>query len=225
MDPTLFVDRDSNSWTIMGQDMNADFNVLFAGTIGQKGSVRRVTMPDSIAIVGEPIVFGPASTVIVPVYPRSLGTGVLALSPLAMFGADGLRAELLRVVDGRATPVTTMRGYPQCGAPLGGVVACAARHMRATSLYTIDSSGTAVEVAQLPVQDFGGMWMGPGARGAAMSFTQTIVDIDLAARRMTRVTLPPNTDYASEVTSGPGFVVTLSHGVNRRATVRRYRVQ
>jgi len=57
-----------------------------------------------------------------------------------------------------------------------------------------------------------------------MTFDRSIVEIDLAARRLTRIALPPNTEYSAEVTARPGFVVTLSYGENRRSTVRRYRV-
>jgi len=222
-EPRLIIDRDSNGWAIMGQDSD-DLNVLFAGTIDRKGSTRRVVLPDSVAIVGEPIVFGQGSTVMIPVYGQGFGDAI-SLSPLAMLGANALRSELLRVADGRTTRVASLRGYPQCGEPLGGMVACASRHMRATSLYTIDAKGTAVEVVQLPVQDLGFVALGPGTRASSMKFDRSIVDIDLAARRMTRFVLPPNTEYATEVSTGPGFVVTLSHADNRKATVRRYRVE
>ena len=223
VDPRLLVDRDSNSWVLKGQDQNDDHTVVLVGKIGQKGSMRRVPLPDSVAIIGEPIVFGGASAILIPAY-GGLG-GEYTLSPFAFLRGDALRSELYRVVDGKSTRIASLRGYPQCGEPARGVVACAARHLRGTSLYTIDAAGNAVEVAQLRGHELAVMALGPGLRASSMAVDRSVVDIDLAARRLTRISLPPNTAYATEVRTGPGFIVTLANGENRRATITRYRTR
>ena len=224
-DPRLSIDREANSLAIMAADPTDDQTVVLAGTIGQRGSTRRVVVPDSVAVVGGPIVFGPASTVLIPTYAAASGSNYAVLSSLSMLGANALRSELRRVSDGTLTRVGSMRGFPQCGEPTGGVVACAARHHRGTSLYTIDSAGTVAEIARLAGQEYGIVVVGPGLRASSMRFDRSIAAIDLAARRLTRIALPPNTVYAAEVNTGPGFVVTLEQGENRRATVRRYTVR
>jgi hypothetical protein len=146
------------------------------------------------------------------------------ISLLSMLGGDLFRTVIWRVDGGRQTRVTSFRGFPRCGEALGGAVACAATHLRATSLYTLDANGVAVEIAQLPTEDVGVVSLGPGARAASMRFDRTVADIDLVGRRLTRIALPPNTELASEVRAGPGFVLTLGYGENRRAKVRKYRV-
>ena len=40
--------------------------------------------------------------------------------------------------------------------------------------------------------------MGPGLWGASATFDRGIVTIDLAAKRLTRIELPPNGSFASE---------------------------
>ena len=69
------------------------------------------------------------------------------------------------------------------------------------------------------------MAVGPGLRVASLKLDRSIADIDLATRRLTRIVMPANADYAAEVRTGPGYVITLSHGDRRQTTVRRYRVQ
>jgi hypothetical protein len=69
------------------------------------------------------------------------------------------------------------------------------------------------------------MAVGPGARASSMQFDGSLLVVDLAARRLTRVTLPQGSEYPSEVRSGDGYVVTLSYPENRRSVVRHYRVQ
>jgi hypothetical protein len=229
-EPRLMIDRDSNSWMVMATDPIDDSMVIIAGTIGQRGVARRVVMPDTVPIVGEPIVFGAAATVMIPSY--GLGAydnfSFASLAPAAfraLFGGNELRSEIRRVVDGKVVTVAPVRGYPECGEPLRGIVACAARQRKGTSLYTLDAAGVLTEVARPAGQELGVMAVGPGLRVASLKLDRTIADIDLATRRLTRITLPANADYASELRTGPGFVVTLSHGDKRQTTVRRYRVQ
>ena len=225
IEPMVIIDRDAGSWAIVGNDADTDRIVLFAGKIGEKGA-RRVALPDSVVIMGQPIVFGDAATVMVSTYPRALRNGIASpLSLFSVFTADAMRTELWRVSGDSLTRVASLRGYPQCGEPSGGVAACAARHIQATSLYTVDANARVTEVAQLASPDLGVVALGPGARAASMKFDRSIVDIDLATRRLTRFELPPNSEFASEVRVGPGFVVTLSYGENRRSKVRRYRIE
>jgi hypothetical protein len=113
----------------------------------------------------------------------------------------------------------------QCGEPLGGAAVCTAQRRSRTSLYAVSADGEATEVARLPLQDLGVVVLGPGGRVASMTFKREIVTIDLAARRLTRLPLPPNSDFASEVHAGPGWIVTLGYAENRKSTVRSYRVK
>ena len=117
-----------------------------------------------------------------------------------------------------------MAGGAQCGAPLGGVAACAAHRMNATSLYTVRATGEVEEVAQVSKGGVRMAEMGPGLRGASASFDNEIVSIDLGAKRLTRIALPP-ASFSSEVRLGPGWAVTLGYGQNQRSVVRAYRLQ
>ena len=229
-EPRLMIDRDSNSWVVMATDPIDDKLVVVAGTIGQRGVVRRVVMPDTVPIVGEPIVFGAAATVMIPSY--GLGAydnfSFASVAPVAfraLFGGNELQSEIRRVVDGKLVSVAPVRGYPECGEPLRGIVACAARQRKGTSLYTLDASGVLTEVARPAGQELGVMSVGPGLRVASLKLDRSIADIDLATRHLTRIVMPANADYAAEVRTGPGYVITLSHGDRRQTTVRRYRVQ
>ena len=67
------------------------------------------------------------------------------------------------------------------------------------------------------------MALGPGLRAASMTFDRGIVVVDLSARRLTRIPMPPNRPFASEVRAGPGWIVTLGYGQNQRSTVRSTR--
>ena len=51
-----------------------------------------------------------------------------------------------------------------------------------------------------------------------------VVLVDLATRRLTRVSMPTQASFATEVRSGPGWIVTLGYGQNQRSTVRTYRI-
>jgi len=225
IDTRLIVDRDDGTWAFVGENAGDDRTTVLVGRIGERGSSRRAAIPDTIAMVGEPIVFDQGNTVIVPTYVNVMRGRASALWALPLLGMDPLRSELWRVRGDSLRRIASIRGIPDCGAPAGGVAACAARHVRATSLYTIDASGAAVEVAQLASRNLGAVVVGPGTRAALMRFDHSIQLIDLARRRLTTIPLGPKSEYASEVRAGPGYAVTLSHNQNRRATVRLYRVE
>lgn len=222
----IVIDRDSSAWAIIGEDTDNDRTTVLAGTIGVKGSTRRAAIPDTLAMVGEPIVFGRASTVIVPTYsPQMRGRGVSALWALPLMGMDPLRADLWRIRGDTVKHLTSMRGVPQCGDPANGVAACVRRHMKAASLYTISATGEAREIAQLPSPDLGIVSLGPGARATSMRFDRSIQVIDFAALRLTKFPAPAASDYSSEVRVAGEYIITLSYSNDRRSIVRRYKVR
>jgi len=225
IDTRLIIDRDNGTWAFVGEDADDDRTRVLVGRIGERGSSRRAAIPDTIVMVGEPIVFDQGNTVIVPTYVNVMRGRTSALWALPLLGMDPLRSELWRVRGDSLKRIASIRGVPECGAPVGGIAACAARHVRATSLYTIDANGVAVEVAQLASHNLGVVVVGPGTRAASMRFDHSIQLIDLARCRLTTIPLGPRSDYASEVRAGPGYAVTLSHNQNRRATVRLYRIE
>ncbi|HUQ82449.1 MAG TPA: M48 family metalloprotease [Gemmatimonadaceae bacterium] len=226
VDPRLVIDRDSSSWAIIGESADDDQTSVYAGKIGVKGSAHRAGIPDTIAMVGDPIVFGQATTVIVPTYKATRrGAGASATWALPLMGINPRQSELWRVRGDDLVRVASLRGVPQCGAPANGVAACESRHMRATSLYAIDAAGVTTEVAQLASPTLGMVAVGPGLRAASMKLDRSIQVIDLAARRLTTVSLPAVTEYASEVRVTARYIVTLSYAENRRSTVRRYRLR
>jgi Zn-dependent protease with chaperone function len=224
-DPRLIIDRDSAAWAVVGTDLDNDATVLMAGRIGEKATARRMAIPDTLAMMGDPVVFGAGATMVVPAF----STATRARSPsiwlLPFGGMDPMRTELWRVTERGAGRVASLRGVPQCGEPLGGVAACAVRHINSVSLYTVTAQGVATEIAQLPTSDLGVVAVGPGRRVSSMTFERVMLVIDLGTRRLTRIALPPNSQYASEVRAGPGYVVTLSYAENQRSTVRRYVVR
>ena len=120
--------------------------------------------------------------------------------------------ELWRVHGDSVRPLTSVRGTPQCGEPVSGKAACAVHRMNATSFYTVGASGAVEEVAELSLNEFRMATVGPGLRAASATLDRGIVAIDLAAKRLTRIDLPPNGPFAGEVRAGPGWAVTLEYG-------------
>jgi Zn-dependent protease with chaperone function len=226
-EPRLFVDRAAMSWAIVATDADSDRTVVLGGRVGEKGARRRAAIPDTVPVVGEPIVFDQGATVIVPALQRQVrlrpGVPALALWSLAFGGFDGPGLELWRVHGDSVRPLAPMRGTAQCGAPSGDTAACIARRMRATSLYTVTETGVATEVARVPLQDLGVVTIGPGPRIAAMGFDRAIVIADLVSRRLTRIPMPSTTPYSTDVAVGPGWIVTLGYDGERTSVVRRYR--
>jgi len=221
----LLIDRDARSWAVVATDEDNDRSAVFSGRIGEKGVTRRAVIPDTLTMMGEPIVFGQGTTVIVPTLNNALREGrPVSLWTLPFTGFDALRTDLWRVRGDSIQRVSSLRGAPQCGDPVVSSAACVVRQMKATSLYTVSETGVATEVARLQAQDIGIVAVGPGLRTASMGFDRTVLVTDLAARRLTRIPLPPNSTFASEVRAGPGYIVTLSIDQNRRSTVRLYRV-
>jgi Zn-dependent protease with chaperone function len=226
-DPRLVIDRDHGTWVVLGSDADNDRTAVFTGRIGEKGGTLRSSISDTIPMSGEPIVFDEGATLIVPSYRnvlRAQRTPAVSLWSLPFFGVDLPAMELWRVHGDSVRPLTSVRGTPQCGEPVGGMAACAVHRMNATSLYTVGASGVVEEVAQLSLNEFRLAAVGPGLRAASATFDRGIVAIDLAAKRLTRIELPPNGQFASEVRAGPGWAVTLGYGQNQRSVVRAYRV-
>jgi len=227
-DPRLVIDRDHGTWVVLAGDADNDRTAVFTGRIGEKGGTLQSSIPDTIPMSGEPIVFDQGATLIVPSYRNTLQaqrTPAVSLWSLPFFGVDLPPTELWRVHGDSARPLTSVRGTPQCGEPVGAMAACAVHRMNATSLYTVGATGVVEEVAQLSGNEFRLAAMGPGLWGASATFDRGIVTIDLAAKRLTRIELPPNGSFASEVRAGPGWAVTLGYGSNQRSVVRSYRVR
>ena len=230
-DLRLTIDRDHGSWVIIGTDEDNDRTAVFTGRINEKGATLRAPIPDTIPISGEPIVFDDGATLIFPSYPtvqrsaRGQPVPALSLLSLPFFGVDLPAMELWRAHGDSVRSLTSVRGAPQCGEALGGRAACAVHRLNATSLYTVSASGDVEEVAQLSINEFRLAGVGPGLWAASGTFDREIVVIDLAAKRLTRVELPPNQSFASEVRAGPGWAVTLGYGQNQRSVVRSYRIQ
>jgi len=227
-DPRLMIDRDHGMWVVLGSDAD-NRTAVFTGRIGERGGTLRSSVPDTIPMNGEPIVFDQGATLIVPSYRNVLRgrqrTPALSLWSLPLFGVELPAMELWRVHGDSVQPLTSVRGTPQCGEPLGGLAACAVHRLNATSLYTVGATGGVEEVAQLSLNEFRLTAVGPGLQAASATLDRGVVAIDLAAKRLTRIELPPNVPYATEVRAGPGWAVTLGYGQDQRAVVRRYRVE
>jgi Zn-dependent protease with chaperone function len=229
-DPRLMVDRDHGSWVIVGTDGDNDRTAVFTGRIGVKGGALRSSIPDTIPMTGEPTVFNEGATLVFPSYRNALRASAQGVPPLSLwslpfFGFDLPAMELWRVHGDSVRSLTSVRGTPRCGEPLGGKAACAVHRLNATSLYTMSASGAVEEVAQLSQNEFRLAAMGPGLWAASGTFDRGIIVVDLAAKRLTRIELPPNGSFASDVRAGPGWAVTLGYGSNQRSVVRSYRIQ
>jgi Zn-dependent protease with chaperone function len=222
----LSVDREAGSWTLITTVPDSDQTVVLVGRIGEKVLPRRIAVPDTIPMTGDPIVFDEGATAIVPSYPdqlNTLGDGAsLWMLPFTGFQMPSMR--LWRIHGDSVRLLGPMDGGAQCGAAVGGVAACAGHRMNATSLYTVRSTGEVVEVARLSEGTLRMVTMGPGLRGASMTFDNQIVSVDLGTKRLARIALPP-TSFASEVRLGPGWAITLGYGQNQRSVVRVYSVR
>jgi len=224
-EPQLIIDGDARSWTIVDGDADADGTVLVTGRIGERGGTRRVVIPDTVVVMGAPIVFGPATTVIVPASAAARRASAPSLWAVPLSGMDFLRTELWRVRGDSLRRVASLRGPPQCGEPVRGMAACVVRHLNSVSLYAVSGEGDATEIARRGARDLGVVTVGPGLRATSMTFERAILVMDLATRRLTRIAMPPNGEYASEARSGPAYVVTLGYAETGRSMVRRYRVE
>jgi hypothetical protein len=228
VDPRLVIDRERGTWMVIGTEADSDRTSVFAGKIGERGATRRAAVPDTIPVVGEPLVFDEGATVIVPGFERmnrpQSGMPTPSLWALALFGLEGPPMQLYRVHGDSVRVLAPVRGGVQCGEPLGGWALCVVHRLNATLLYAV-SSREASAVAQLSSQDFRLAAPGPGLRAGSMSLDRGgVVLVDLAARRLTRVSMPTQASFATEVRSGPGWIVTLGSGQNQRSTVRTYRI-
>jgi len=227
-DPRLMIDRDHGTWAILGGDADNDRTAVFTGRIGEKGGALRSSIPDTIPMSGEPIVFDEGATLIVPTY-RGLVTAqrspALSLWTLPFLGVDMPAMELWRVHRDSVRPLTSVRGTPQCGAPVRGTAACVVLRINATSFYTVGASGSVEEVAELSHSEFRLATVGPGLQAASATLDRGIVAVDLAAKRLTRIDLPPNGPFATEARVGPGWAVTLGYGPNQRSVVKGYRIE
>jgi Zn-dependent protease with chaperone function len=227
-DPRLTIDRDHGTWAVLGGDADNDRTAVFTGRIGAKGGALRASIPDTIPMSGEPIVFDEGATLILPTYRRLAAaqrSPALSLWTLPFFGVDMPAMELWRVHGDSVRPLTSVRGTPQCGEPVSGKAACAVHRMNATSFYMVGASGGLEEVAELSLNEFRMATVGPGLRSASATLDRGIVAIDLVAKRLTRIDLPPNGPIAAEARVGPGWAVTLGYGPNQRSVVRSYRVE
>jgi hypothetical protein len=225
-EPRLIIDRDASMWSVLGAAADTNVTVLMSGRIGERGTARRVSLPDTLAMMGEPLVFGTTNAVVVPTMSMGMRRGTASLLPLALLGGGPLRTELWRVSENGVRQIGTLSGVPQCGEPLGGAAACVVRQRSAIALHTVNADGSTSEVARLPGVDLGATAVGPGLRAASVTFDRAIVVVDLAERRLTRVNLgvTDRAAYVTEVRSGQGYIVTLSQSDGRRSVVRRYRI-
>jgi hypothetical protein len=227
-DPRLVIDRDHGTWVVLGGDADNDRTAVFSGRIGEKGGTLQSSIPDTIPIGGDPIVFDQGATLIVPSYRnvlRAQRSPALSFWSLPFFGVDLPPMELWRVHGDSARWLASVRGTPQCGEPVSGMAACAVHRINATSLYTVAATGAVEEISQLSLNEFRPAVIGPGLWAASATVDRGIVTIDLAAKRMTRIELAPNGSFAAEVRAGPGWAVTLGYGPNQRSVVRSYRIQ
>ena len=223
-EPRLIIDRDASRWSVVGASVDTHATTIISGRIGEKGTKVQVPVPDSLSMMGDPVVFGATNSIVVPGFsgrPAGINSSILAT---ALFGMSPLRTELWRVSGTAVHRVVALRGVPQCGEPLDGAAACVVREANALSFYTLSADGTAAEVARRRGADIGVMAVGPGLHAASMAFDRSMVIVDLAARRLTEVSLPTGSEFPAEVRSASGYAVALSYSENRRATVRRYRI-
>ncbi len=139
-------------------------------------------------------------------------------------GIDAFHTDLFRVHGDTVRHVATLQGATQCGQPSGGAAACSVQRRSGTALYSVSAAGVATEIARLSSRDLGVVALGPGLRATSMTYKRDVVLVDLTTRRLTRIALPPNGQFASEVRAGPGWSMTLSYAENRRSAVRFYRV-
>jgi len=221
--PRLTLERDMGTWSVIGDDVDNDRTAVVMGKIGEHGAARRAGIPDTISMVGEPIVFGSASAVIVPTFANRLRATPISLWAMVS-GIDAFHTDLFRVHGDTVRHVATLQGATQCGQPSGGAAACSVQRRSGTALYSVSVAGVATEVARLSSRDLGVVALGPGLRATSMTYKRDVVLVDLTTRRLTRIALPPNGQFASEVRVGPGWLMTLSYAENRRSAVRFYRV-
>jgi Zn-dependent protease with chaperone function len=226
-EPRLIVDREKQRWAIVGTEPDSDRTTVFSGKIGEKGSARRAAIPDTLAMFDEPVLFDDGETVIAPSYPSVRRPGAampsFSLWMLPFTGFEGPPTVLARVHGDSVTVLATLTGTPRCGASVGGSAMCVAQGMRGASLYVVTSS-SATQVARLSTQDLRINAVTRGLRVASMPFDRGVMIVDLATKRLTRVSLPPNRPFAMEVQAGQDWIVTTEYGQNQKSVVRSYRM-
>jgi Zn-dependent protease with chaperone function len=223
-EPRLIIDRDASEWSVAGASTDTQLTTMVSGRIGEKGTTVQIPLPDSLAMIGEPVVFGTTNSLVLPAYtPMTRGTAPSILS-MALLGMSPLRTELWRVAGTGVQRVVSLRGVPQCGEPLDGAAACVVRESNALSFYSLTADGVATEIGRRRGADLGVMAVGPGLHAASMAYDRSMLIVDIAARRMTRAPLPEGSEFPAEVRSASGYAVALGYSENRRTTVRRYRI-
>jgi hypothetical protein len=123
---SLTLERDTGTWSVVGDDADIDGTVVVIGRIGERGSTRKVAIPDTIAMIGEPIVFGSTSTVIVPTFANPLRAAPFPLLSMIGGGLNAFRTDVWRLRGDSARRTATFKGaVQQCGQPLAGAATCA----------------------------------------------------------------------------------------------------
>ena len=228
LDTRLTVDREQGTWSIVAGDADNDANVVVVGRIGERSAVRRMSVPDTIPILNQAMVFDSGSTLIVPSYRQNQSARLLsgAMSPLSVlaFGFQMPSMQLWRVHGDSVRMLGGVRGTLQCGDAVGGIAACGAVSLHGTSLYTVTTAGELTEIARLRTSDMRSPTMGPGLAAVSSSFDRGVSIIDLGARQVTRVTMPAATPFSTEAIAADGWLVTLSFAGDRRSLVTRYRL-
>ena len=141
-----------------------------------------------------------------------------------MFGLAMPRVDLVESTASGEQLIGRFDGMPECGAADEGRVVCVVERQRDRGqVWTIEKTGPARHVGQIPLDDAGRLFVGTGARVTGVRRDAAVLAVNAVARRISTVQLAPDSGYVAEVRSVPGRLVVLRL-TNGKATLIGYRV-
>jgi Zn-dependent protease with chaperone function len=218
-DARLAVSPRDRAWAVVGEDGESDSLFVASGTSASPDVVTHRFPPLGSLGGIEPLVFDHGARLLVP----SFMVSPRFPAPLSIFGMYAPRVSLWEVLPTGRRQIAELDGYPQCGQPDEGLVACYSRQRNRGRVWTFGAGGEPRLVGELALADAGLVTVGPGARLTVTRYSNHVIDVDATAATATDVRLPTEPGIALEARTVPGQLVVLRNDSGIMRLVR-YRV-
>ncbi len=201
--PRLAVSPRDGTWSVVGEEARSDSLYVLTGTATPGGVVRRFAPLDSVSGMDQ-LVFDGGARVIIPAL---LLRGRVSTS-LAMLQMASPRVALWEMTRDGLRLASEMNGYPQCGAPDRRQAICFVRERSRGRIWTIQANGEARPFSRVPGSELAQVSVGPGAT-LTVARRDMVTAVDVEARRMVDISLPPEAGYLQDTRVAAGRLVVL----------------
>jgi Zn-dependent protease with chaperone function len=205
--PKLVVTAGQMSWGVTGAEVGTDSLLVITGNAASPETrFHRFEFWESESVM-DYMILDDGERLIVPAFdpqPRLQG---LAL-PLMMIAAYTPAVDLVEITREQRRKVGEIHGFPQCGQPVDQRALCIVRNRNQVQIWEVQSSGKARKIRRLSSDAIIGT-AGPGVRLTLTNGTDRITDLDLSARTLTEVQLPPGSGAVYEARSAADRLAVL----------------